>query len=139
MNYIVRQRNSSSGKFFVENFKRNCPDNLDDLKKSIEDGDLLFINSLTYYNKRVKGSSPYWFQKRSEVYAWINHHVEMGHGAPMFFITLTCAEYFWPDIIDLLKQRIDIAGGDASECYVGSPHLSRILNEYTIVVQEYFQ
>ena len=139
MNYIVRQRNSSSGRFFVDKFHRNCPETLEELKETINEGDVTFVNSLTYYNRRVKGSSPYGFQKRSEVYAWINHHIEAGNGPPMFFITLSCAEYFWPDIINLLKERIQLAGGDPERCYVGSEHLSEILNDYAIVVQEYFQ
>ena len=32
-----------------------------------------------------------------------------------------------------------LAGDRYEECELGSPHLSRILNEYAIVVQEYFQ
>jgi hypothetical protein len=38
-----------------------------------------------------------------------------------------------------LKERLELAGDDASQCYVGSPKLSQILNDYAIVVQEYFQ
>ena len=55
------------------------------------------------------------------------------------FITLSCGEYYWPDIIALLRERMEIAGDDAEECYLGSPQLHRILNDYCIVVQEYFQ
>lgn len=57
----------------------------------------------------------------------------------MFFITLSCAEYFWPDIIDLLKERMKLAGDDHNKCYLNSPHLVQIVNDYSIVVQEYFQ
>ena len=57
----------------------------------------------------------------------------------MFFITLSCAEHHWKDIIRLLQQRLNIARSDASECYVGSPKLSQHLNDYSIVVQECFQ
>ena len=32
-----------------------------------------------------------------------------------------------------------LAGDKFEECYLGSPQLSRILNDYAIVVQEYFQ
>ena len=32
-----------------------------------------------------------------------------------------------------------IADKDYSQCYVGSPQLTSILNDYTVVVQEYFQ
>ena len=57
----------------------------------------------------------------------------------MFFITFSCAEYMWPDIIKLIKERMEIAGEDSTKCYPGSPGLSKILNQYSIVVQEYFQ
>ena len=139
MNYIVRKRNSSSGMWFVDKFNSDCPETLEDLQEKIRSGDTTFINSLTYWNKRVKGSTAYWYQKRSELYTWINHHVEMGNGAPLFFITLSCAEHYWPDIIALIKERLSIAGEDSSMCYVGSPKLAQYLNDYTIVVQEYFQ
>ena len=58
----------------------------------------------------------------------------------MFFITLTCAEYYWYDVIRLLRERLKLAKSDMEKhCYVGSPKLTQILNDYTIVVQEYFQ
>ena len=65
--------------------------------------------------------------------------MEKGNGAPMFFITLSCAEYQWPDIIRLVKERMEIAGQDVSHCYLGSPKLSTYLNQHALVVQEYFQ
>lgn len=140
LNYITRYRNSSSGNWFINDFNKGGPACLEELKESIRKGDLRFINRLTYFNKRVKGSTPYWFQKRNEVYTWINHHVEKGHGPPMFFITLTCAEYYWHDLIQLLRDRMEKANDKKSkECYVGSPKLTEILNDYSIVVQEYFQ
>ena len=139
MNYIVRRRNNSSGKFFIDNFQSDVPDTLDELKDRIRAGDMRFVNHLTYYNKRIKGSAPYWFQKRSEVYAWINEHIQQQNGAPTFFITLSCAEYFWADVIDLLRDRFTHAGLDPRDCHVGSPKLIQIVNDYTIVIQEYFQ
>lgn len=139
LNYIVRHRNSSSGRFFLQSFPCGGPETLKDLKETITKGDHRFINSLTYFNKRVHGSNSYWMQKRSEVYAWINHHVEVGNGAPMFFITLSCAEYFWADVVDMLKQRIELAGQDSSKCKIGHPGFVQLVNDYAIVVQEYFQ
>lgn len=139
MNYIIRHRNSTSGKFFIDNFQRNVPDTLEELKEAIKNGNSSFVNHLTYWNKRIKGSSPYWFQKRSELYAWINQHLELGNGAPMFFITLSCAEYFWPDVVQLLRDRLSAANLDTSDVYIGSPALPQLVNDYTIVIQEYFQ
>ncbi len=57
----------------------------------------------------------------------------------MFFITLSCAEYFWADVIDLLRERLELAGIDTSDCKPGSKKLVEIVNDYTIVIQEYFQ
>ena len=139
MNYIVRHRNSSSGKFFIEKFQRDVPETLEELKDTIRSGDTKFVNHLTYYNKRIKGSTSYWFQKRAEVYAWINEHMQLGHGAPTFFITLSCAEYFWPDCLRMLKDRFNVVGIEVDDCYDGSPKLIQLVNDYAIVIQEYFQ
>ena len=139
MNYITRHRNSKSGGFFVKAFSKGCPGSLEELQQQIRKGNLSFINSLTYYNKRVKGSNSYWRSKRAELYTWINYHVEHGNGVPMFFITLSCAEYYWHDIIRLLKQKLELAGENSSDCYVGSKKMTNILNQYTSVIQEYFQ
>jgi hypothetical protein len=138
-NFIIRERNNRSGRWFVNKHHDNCPHTLEELKKQIEEGDTNFVRHLTFYSEKVKGSTGYWFKKRNELQTWIYHHVQQGNGAPMFFITLSCAEYLWPDIIDLIRERMELAGQDSSGCKVGSPTLAKILNEYSIVVQEYFQ
>jgi hypothetical protein len=69
----------------------------------------------------------------------VNHHVEAGNGTPSFFVTLSCAEHHWPDIIRLVKERMEMAGEDSKDCYTGSPKLPKLLNDYCIVVQEFFQ
>lgn len=139
LNYVTRERNNSGGRWFVDKIRYKCPDSLDDLKELILKGNTDFLNSLTYYSSRVEGSSPYWYKKRCELQQWISHHIEAGNGPPMFFITLSCAEYLWPDIIRLVKERMEIAGEDSSCCFVGSSKLTKLLNQYSFVVQEYFQ
>jgi hypothetical protein len=57
-----------------------------------------------------RGNSSYWRSRRAELYSWINHHVKEGNGMPNFFITLSCAKYFWPDVLRLLNERLKIAG-----------------------------
>jgi len=94
LNYIIRHQNSSEGKWFVDKFNKDKVESLDEIRYRISEGDTSFVNSLTYFNQRIKGSAPYWFKKRCELYSWINHHVERGNGAPMFFITLSCAEHY---------------------------------------------
>lgn len=140
LNYITRNRNANSGNWFINGFNSGGPQTLQELKDSIIAGDTKFVNRLTYFNKRVKGSTAYWLQQRSQVYSWINYHVEKKNGPPNFFITLSCGEYYWPDIIRLLKERMQLARDPREEgCYAGSRQLTKIINDYSIVIQEFFQ
>ena len=70
------------------------------------------------------------------MYAWINHHIEAKHGPPNFFITLSCAEYLWPDINRLIDERLSIAQLEGSK---SKTSIVQLINDYTLVVQEYFQ
>ena len=70
------------------------------------------------------------------MYTWINHHIETGNGPPHFFITLSCAEYMWPDIKRLIIDRFTIAGLDVPDL---DKSIVQIVNDYTLIVQEYFQ
>jgi Helitron helicase-like domain at N-terminus len=140
LNYITRRRNAKSSSWFIKDFNKNGPQNLEELKDQIRKGDIRFINRLMYYNRCVKGSTSYWNSKRSQVYAWINHHVEIGNGPPNLFITLSCGEYYWPDILRLVTERMVFAKDDrVNYCCRGSTRLTEILNDYTVVIQEYFQ
>lgn len=110
LNYSTRRRNQTSGRFFVDGFDKDAPESMDELKDRLRKGDTTFIDKITYYSQRVRGSSSYWRSRRAELYSWINHHVKEGNGMPNFFITLSCAEYFWPDGLRLLNERLKIAG-----------------------------
>lgn len=102
LNYTSRgHRNQTSGHFFVNGFHPDAPETLDDLKKELKNGNSAFLDKITYYSSRVKGSAGYWRAKRVELNTWINYHVSAGNGMPNFFITLSCAEYFWPDVLRL--------------------------------------
>ena len=139
LNFIIRQRNNRAGQWFVTDFNKNSPQNLDELHDRIANGDTSFANCINYYNARCIGSGPYWEHKRREVYTWINYHIGQGNGAPMYFITLSCAEYFWADVVKLLKERLEIAGKDPTKCAPGQKGWVEFVNDYSIVIQEYFQ
>jgi hypothetical protein len=110
LNFTTRRRNQTSGRFFVDGFHKGAPESVEELQRRLKEGDTSFVDKITYYSQRVKGSAGYWRAKRAELYSWINYHVKSGHGMPNFFITLSCAEYFWPDILWLVNQRLAIAG-----------------------------
>ena len=139
MNYAVRRRNRESGNFFVNVFASRCKPDLESIQEEIANGKTSFINQITYFSKTVRGSDSYWRYKRDELHVWINHHVEQGNGMPTFFMTKSCADYFWPDIIRLVKERILIATGEDIEISDEKKGRVKLINDYAAVVQEYFQ
>jgi Helitron helicase-like domain at N-terminus len=139
LNYITRHRNQSSSKFFVKGFLGKTPPTLEELHERIRNNDEDFINKLCYFSKSVPGSAGYWRGKKAELYSWINHHVEQGNGAPNLFITLSCAEYFWPDLKRLLQQHILECEGKHVDLEKDQTALNNAVVDYSIVVQEFFQ
>jgi len=54
-------------------------------------------------------------------------------------MTLSCAEYFWPDLIRLLVKYIHLTEGIQVDLDSNINKLHQALNDYTIIVQEFFQ
>lgn len=112
LNYVVRHRNQTRGNFFVRNFYGTKEEiTIEDVKTEIENGNQRFLNDIAFIIKQIKGSDAYWRAKRAELTAWVTHHIEMGNGAPNYFGTLSCAEYWWPDIYRLIEKKIYIETG----------------------------
>jgi hypothetical protein len=135
LNFLARHTNQTSGGFFVDTFFKQGPKSLEELQHQVSTGNLSWLNSISYFSMKVTGSAAYWRARRKEVFAWINHHLEQKHGPPSFFITLSCAEYHWKDIERLIADR----------CVKGELEIPNfidrrvaIINEHSIVVQEYF-
>jgi hypothetical protein len=54
-------------------------------------------------------------------------------------MTLSCAEYFWPDLKRLLEEFILVAENRKVDLSLNHSELNKALNDYTLVVQEFFQ
>ena len=135
-NFCTRRRVQSQGGYYVKSFLDDGLKTLNEIKADLKKGKTEWVDKITYYSKNLKGTSSFWRSKRQEVYSWINYHVSKERMPPMFFITLSCAEYHWPDINRLLKERMNIAG--KSEEFEKSSY-TNLVNTYTLVIQEYFQ
>ncbi len=109
------------------------------MKERINQGDIGFIKKLQYFSNTIQGSSSYWREKRDEVHSWIRHHVEEGHGPPTYFITLSCAEYYWPDILRLLQYRLQYTSQKTLSEEQLMKQIVPLVNQYAIVIQEYFE
>lgn len=137
LNFATRKKNQTSGGYFIDGFFKEGPKNLEDLKSKIQDGDTSWIDRICYYSKLVVGSAGYWRYKKAELYSWIQHHVEVEHGPPTFFMTFSCAEYKWQDIKRLIIDRFECAGLPTPD--LQNKSYVTLVNDYTIIIQEYFQ
>lgn len=135
-NYLQRHMNQTSGGYFVNKFYENCPGTAAELQNEIKKGNFSCINHLTYYSNRILGSPSFWRSQRNKANSWISHHVEEGNGAPSLFLTLSCAEYQWPDIKRLLRDRFTCIGLQPPNLEEG---FTNVVNEYTLIIQQYFQ
>ena len=115
LDFATRKKNQMSGGFFADGFFKDVPKTLTELQADIADGNTQWLDRLCYYSQKVLGSPGYWREKRAEVYSWINHCIEAGHGTPTFFITLSCAEYMWPDIKRLIVDRFAVGEMDVTD------------------------
>lgn len=138
LNYIYRRRNQSQSQFFCKNILGNERTTMEELQDQITEGNTSCIDKLLYFSKNIPGSSAYWRGKKAELYSWMNHHIEQGRGAPTVFMTLSCAEYFWPDLKRLLEETIYSCEGKKIDLDLNHNELNKALNNYCIVVQEFF-
>jgi hypothetical protein len=53
-------------------------------------------------------------------------------------MTLSCAKYFWLDLKKLLEHNIYITEGVKVDLDVNLNKLHQALNDYTIIVQDFF-
>ena len=102
-NIIQRHENNNKGGFLNsdKNWFGSNPPSVEELKEQIRNGDFTFISKLRYFSAEIKGSDGYWRKKTSELRSWIDYHVSKSHGPPTHFITLTCAENWWPDLREM--------------------------------------
>jgi hypothetical protein len=68
LNYSTRRGNQTSGHLFVDGFDNDAPESMDELKDRLRKGDMSFIDKITYYSQRVRGSSSYWRSRWAELY-----------------------------------------------------------------------
>ena len=109
---MQRHQNNAQGGFFFHspNFLGKNPPTLSELKQQVKNGIYKFINTLRYFSKCIPGSDNFWRAKTSELHAWIDYHVSRRHGPPTHFITLSCAENWWPDLRRIMYSLEKSAG-----------------------------
>lgn len=147
LDMIQRNKNNNDGNYIIKSgYLGQACTSVDDLKKKIKKGDFSWIDMLRNFSRRIRGSDNYWRSKRHEVESWINYHVELGHGAPSLFITLSCAENWWKDLQHLLSMRMvgtkysdlinDMNSDDEKTRMSARSKVSKL---FSVLVQDFFQ
>lgn len=64
--------------------------------------------------------------------------VELGHGPPTIFLTLSCAEVHWKDVKRLLQDRMSFIRPADRIPLESKQDITRAVNKYSLVIQEFF-
>ena len=67
----------------------------------------------------------------------MSYHIKIGNGSPSYFMTLSCAEYHWQDLQRLINQKRKELGLEPLDMSILRNRINA-MNEYSLVVQEYF-
>lgn len=113
-NMLQRHKNNTQGNFFFrdDNFLGKHPPTVEQLQSQIRNGDFTYMSKLRYLARGIRGSDSFWRGKTEELETWIDYHIGKGHGPPTHFITLSCAENWFPDLRRLLSQLERRAGNE---------------------------
>ena len=147
MDVIQRDKNNKDGNYVIKSgqFGKDFQ-TLDDLLKKIDNGDMSWINMIRNYSHRIRGSDNYWRSKKYELEAWIRHHVSKKNGPPTLFITLSCAENWWPDLKRILIERLEgtlyeslIDDMKNKDTNISMKATRKAAELFSITVQQFFQ
>eukprot|EP00984_Skeletonema_dohrnii_P001097 scaffold341_cov89-Skeletonema_dohrnii-CCMP3373.AAC.2 len=103
---LQRHINNTQGNFFYknDNFLGRNPPAVEQLQEQMRRWNFSYLGKLKYFAKNIRGCDSFWGKTES----WIDYHIGRGHGPPTHFITLSCAENWWPDLrrvmVDLERQ-----------------------------------
>jgi hypothetical protein len=96
---------------------------------------------LRHFSRNIKGGDNFWRSKTEDLKHWITHHVARGHGPPTFFVNLSCAKNWWPDLNRLLAQlhekakNYSQAASIRSGCRIAMANAAR---RYPLYVNDFF-
>ena len=146
LNMLQRHTNNSQGNYFYrdENFlgaSSRLPPTVEDLKAQVRNGDYTYIKKLRYLAKGIRGSDSFWRGKTEELESWIDFHISRGHGPPTHFMTLSCAENWWPDLRRLMIELEKKAGrSDHADKLAANdfPAMCKSVKRFTVYVNEFF-
>ena len=110
-NMIMRKRALEQSRYFVDQQLGDPHLTVADLQERLARGDTSFTNKLLYFGANLRGTAQYWHQRRRELRALVEFMVNEKKGLPSFFMTGSCAEFYFPPLRRLLEQYILLSTG----------------------------
>ena len=111
----MRKRALEQSRFFVDQQLGDPQITVADLQERLARGDTLFADKLLYFGANLRGMAQYWHQRRKELRALVEFMVNEKGGLPSFFMTGSCAEFYFPPLRRLLEQYISAVNGGRSQ------------------------
>ena len=147
-NFLTRHENNNSGFYFVNNYIDQKDISVEELQDQILQGNTDFVKKIINFSgDKLRGSDAWWRYRRHELNSWITYHLNEGHGPPTLFMTFSCAEYWWKDMLSVLFERIQHTTDKEKVLMCQSNSTSKqsmeakcyLVDKYTAIIQEYFQ
>ncbi|XP_068686694.1 uncharacterized protein, partial [Montipora foliosa] len=137
-NMILRKRTLEQSRYFVDQQLGDPHITVADLQERLARGDTSFTNKLLYFGANLRGTAQYWHQRRRELRAFVEFRVNEKHGLPSFFMTGSCAEFYFPPLKRLLEEYILQSTGEEVNLAENSNARFKAIQENTHVVVSYF-
>ena len=147
-NFLTRHVNNNSGYYFVSNYIEDKNISVEEVQEQIKEGNTDFVKKIiNFAGTKLRGSDAWWRYRRHELSSWISYHLKEGHGPPTLFMTFSCAEYWWDDMLTVLFDRVqDTNDKDKVILCKRNPTSKEaieakcyLVDTYTAIIQEYFQ
>ena len=137
-NMIMRKRALEQSRFFVDQQLGDPQITVADLQERLGRGDTSFTSKLLYFGANLRGTAQYWQQRRRELRALVEFMVNEKRELPSFFMTGSCAEFYFPPLRRLLEQYISQTTGEEVNLAEDSNARFKAVQENTHVVVSYF-
>jgi len=95
---IMRKRALEQSRYFVDQQLGDPHLTVADLQERLARSDSSFINKLLYFGANLRGTAQYWHQRQRELRALVEFMVNETKGLPSFFMTGSCAEFYFPPL-----------------------------------------
>ena len=140
LNMMYRRRAAEQSGWFLKSHVDEPPLNAAAIQDRIRSGGESFLDRLRHFGGgALRGTDAYWSGRSDDVDAWLQYHVDEGNGVPNLFITGSCAEFQWPELLDRLEDQIFQATGDVADLREDSARRFQAVRDRSLLAQQFSQ